>query len=182
MKSEIIFSGFGGQGIVAASKTLIHAGMLDSKKVSMLPSYGPEMRGGFANCHVIISEESIASPIISSPDVVVAMSAPAFSKFEDTVKEGGTLIYDSYLIQNECKRNDINILPVPATKIALDICDPKFANVVMLGVIMSTLGIPTLESMTKAINDMLPKNKQHLLELEMQALFSGMKLFSKVKI
>jgi 2-oxoglutarate ferredoxin oxidoreductase subunit gamma len=171
--NNIILSGFGGQGIVAAGKTIIHAGMLDGKTVSMLPSYGPEMRGGFANCNVIISDKTIASPIISMADVVIAMSLPALEKFETRVKPGKTLIVDSHLISKDNYREDINVIEIPATRMAIDAGNVKFANVVMMGVMMAVLNSPTLESMTEAVKDMLPKEKASLFDMEMKALHLG---------
>lgn len=177
---NIIFSGFGGQGIVAASKTVIYAGMLDGKIVSMLPSYGPEMRGGFANCHVILSDAAIASPVISMAEVVIAMSLPALEKFESRLKPGRTLIVDSYLIHKSDYREDIKVIEIPATKIAIDTGNVRFANVVMLGALIAVLGYPTMESMTQAIREMLPKNKEILFESEMKALCLGME-YGKVE-
>jgi 2-oxoglutarate ferredoxin oxidoreductase subunit gamma len=171
---NIILSGFGGQGIVAAGKTIIHAGMLDGKTVSMLPSYGPEMRGGFANCNVILSDTEIASPIISAADVVIAMSLPALEKFEGRIKPGGTLIVDSYLISKPEYREDIKVLEIPATKIAIDNGNVKFAIVVMMGALMSVLEKPSIKSMTAAVREMLPKDKEALFDSEMKALYLGM--------
>lgn len=173
LTKNIILSGFGGQGIVAAGKTIIYAAMLDGMTVSLLPSYGPEMRGGFANCHVILSGSDIASPIISMPDIVIAMSVPALDKFESKVKPGGTLIIDSYLVDKTDYRQDINVVEVPATKMAIDAGNVKFANVVMMGVMMKVLDCPSMESMKVAIMNMLPDNKKSLYEEEMKALYLG---------
>jgi len=170
---NIIISGFGGQGIVAAGKTLIYAAMEDGMKVSLLPSYGPEMRGGFANCHVIISDRDIACPIITRADLVVAMSLPALEKFESVPKEGGTLIIDSYLVNKQVGRDDIDVLLIPASKMALDIGNVKFANMVMLGAISRLFGCPSSESMGKAIMNMLPDEKKTLFDKEMQAFMQG---------
>jgi 2-oxoglutarate ferredoxin oxidoreductase subunit gamma len=171
---NIIISGFGGQGIVAAGKTIAYAGMLDKKITSMFPSYGPEMRGGFANCHVIISDTEIASPLVSKADVVIAMSLPALEKFEAWVKPGQTLIVDSHQITKENYRNDINVIEIPATKLAMEAGNVKFANVVMIGALMAAIGAPSIESMEEAIRDMLPKEKEALIPLEMNALHLGM--------
>jgi 2-oxoglutarate ferredoxin oxidoreductase subunit gamma len=171
---SIIISGFGGQGVVAAGKTIAHAGLLDRKIVSMLPAYGPEMRGGFANCNVIISDTDIASPIVSMADVVIAMSLPALEKFESRVKPGKTLIIDSYQIKKTNFRNDINIIEIPAIKLAMDVGSVKFANVVMIGALMAVLSSPTVSSMTEAIKELLPKEKESLIPLEMDALYLGM--------
>lgn len=171
---NIILSGFGGQGIVAAGKTIAYAGMLDEKIVSMLPSYGPEMRGGFANCNVIISDREIASPIVFMADVVIAMSQPAVEKFENRVKPGGTLIVDSSQVGRRNYRDDIDVIELPATKLAMEIGSVKFANVVMMGAMMSVIGTPSIENMSEAVRDMLPKNKEELYESEMRALYTGL--------
>lgn len=171
---NIIISGFGGQGIVAAGKTIAYAGMLDKKNTSMFPSYGPEMRGGFANCHVIISDTEIASPIVSKADVVIAMSSPAVEKFEAWVKPGKTLIVDSHQIKKTDFRKDINVIEIPATKLAMDAGNVKFANVVMIGALMAVIGAPSMKSMEEAVKDMLPKNKEALFPMEMNALYLGM--------
>lgn len=170
---KIILAGFGGQGIVAAGKTLIHAAMLDGYSVSLLPSYGPEMRGGFANCHVIISDSDIAAPIISRPDVLIAMSAPALEKFHDRLRPGGSLIVDSYLLDKQELRDDIDVLRLPATRMAIDAGNVKFANVVMLGALMKLLERPGPENMAKAIFNMLPEDKKQLYDKEMKALAAG---------
>ncbi len=173
---NIIIAGFGGQGIVAAGRTLAFAGMTEGKKASMLPSYGPEMRGGFANCHVIISDSDIASPIVSKPDVLIAMSHPAADKFEPLVKPGKTMIVDSYQVKDREYRHDINVIKIPATKIAMEAGNVKFSNMVMIGALMAVLDLPSIESMTEAVISFLPKGKEGLLPLEMKVLTAGMKL------
>ncbi|MDD2362293.1 MAG: 2-oxoacid:acceptor oxidoreductase family protein [Oscillospiraceae bacterium] len=176
MRTEnIIIAGFGGQGIVAAGRTLAYAGMTEGKKTSMLPSYGPEMRGGFANCHVIISDSDIASPIVSKPDIFIAMSHPAADRFEPMVKPGKTMIVDSYQVKDREYRNDINVIKIPATKIAMDAGNVKFSNMVMIGALMAVLDLPSVESMTRAVRNFLPKGKEDLLPLEMKVLSEGMK-------
>ncbi len=171
---NIILSGFGGQGIVAAGKTIAYAGMLDQRKVSMFPSYGPEMRGGFANCHVILSDTEIASPLVSQADLVMAMSVPALEKFEAYVKPGKLLIVDSHQIKRTQYRSDIEVIEIPATKIALEIGNVRFSNVVMIGAMMAAMRVPSMEGMTEAIKDMLPKDKEALIPMEMEALHQGL--------
>ena len=175
MPSEnIILSGFGGQGIVAAGRTIAYAGMKDGNAVSMLPSYGPEMRGGFANCSVILSESEIASPVISLADVVIAMSQPAAEKFESKVKPGKTMIIDSHQIKRKEFRRDIQVIEIPATKIAMDIGNVKFSNMVMIGALMAAIRCPSVGSMSEAVKDFLPKGKESLFQSEMDALYEGM--------
>ena len=133
MTNEIIFAGFGGQGVILAGKILALAGMSDGKFVSHIPSYGAAMRGGTANCSVIVSDEEIASPVIEKPDVVVALNKPSMTKFEQCLKSGGLLIYNKSLIDIEPKRKDIRSLALDCNKIAEETNNPRGANMVVLG-------------------------------------------------
>ena len=133
MKTEIIFAGFGGQGVILAGKILALAGMSDDKHVSHIPSYGAAMRGGTANCSVIVSDEEIASPVIEKPDVVVALNKPSMTKFEQWLKPGGLLIYNTSLIDIEPTRTDIRKLALPCNEIAEETNNPRGANMVVLG-------------------------------------------------
>lgn len=133
MTTEIIFAGFGGQGVILAGKILALAGMTDGKFVSHIPSYGAAMRGGTANCSVIVSDEEIASPVIENPDVVVALNKPSMVKFEKSLKSGGLLIYNSSLIDIEPTRQDIKKLALPCNEIAEECKNPRGANMVVLG-------------------------------------------------
>lgn len=120
MTYETIFAGFGGQGILFSGKVIAYAGMIENKNVSHLPSYGPEMRGGTANCHVIVSDDPVASPIIINPSSLVVMNGPSFDKFEDAVVPGGKIFIDSTLISRESKRDDVEVFRIPATQTAMD--------------------------------------------------------------
>lgn len=173
MKTNIIISGFGGQGIVAAGRAIAYAGIEDDMHVSVFPSYGPEMRGGAANCHVIISDAKIASPIISNTDVALIMSMPALKKFESQIRQDGTLIIDSYQVKESPTRTDINIIKIPATEIAAKIGSTKFANIVMIGAMIKLLEVPSPKGMLKAIEELLSKGKEALIPLEIKALNSG---------
>lgn len=133
MTTEIIFAGFGGQGVILAGKILALAGMSDGKFVSHIPSYGAAMRGGTANCSVIVSDEEIASPVIEKPDVVVALNKPSMTKFEQWLKPGGLLIYNTSLIDIEPSRKDIRKLPLPCNEIAEETNNPRGTNMVVLG-------------------------------------------------
>jgi 2-oxoglutarate ferredoxin oxidoreductase subunit gamma len=170
----MIISGFGGQGIVAGGRTIAYAGLQDEKTVSMLPSYGPEMRGGFANCRVILSDREIASPVISMADVVVAMSLPAFERFQPQVKPGKYLLVDSYQVQQQDFRRDIQVFQIPTTKLAMDLGHVKFANMVMIGAMMEVTGVLSIDAMTEAVKELLPKEKAYLIPQEMKALYAGM--------
>lgn len=133
MTTEIIFAGFGGQGVILAGKILTLAGMSENKNVSHIPSYGAEMRGGTANCSVIVSDEEVASPVIEHPDVVVALNKPSMTKFEPLLKKGGLLIYNSSLIDILPQRSDIKTLALPANEIAAECNNARGANMVVLG-------------------------------------------------
>ena len=133
MTTEVIFAGFGGQGVILAGKILTLAGMGEDKYVSHIPSYGAAMRGGTANCSVIVSDDEVASPVIENPDVVVALNKPSMVKFEPLLKKGGLLIYNSSLIDIEPSRTDIRTIALPANEMAAECNNPRGANMVVLG-------------------------------------------------
>ncbi len=175
---KMIISGFGGQGILFAGKVLAYAAMLANKHLSWLPSYGPEMRGGTANCHVIISDEPVGSPIIAEPDILVAMNAPSLDKFEGTVAENGAVFSDKTLIERKCVRDDIEAVYVEATKIAADIGAAGLANMVMLGAVIKKTGMFTADIIKKAIEHALPPSKRKLADADMRAVMAGYELMS----
>lgn len=140
MTHEIILAGFGGQGVMVMGQLLAYAGMLEGSYVSWIPSYGPEMRGGTANCSVIISEEPVGSPIVGEATAVVAMNLPSFEKFESSLSPGGVMLINSSLIDRESKRDDIRVYKVPANDIANDLGNARMANMVALGALNAALG------------------------------------------
>jgi 2-oxoglutarate ferredoxin oxidoreductase subunit gamma len=170
---EIIIAGFGGQGILSAGRLLAYAGMIENKYVSWLPSYGPEMRGGTANCHVIISDEPIGSPILNEATTLIVMNGPSLEKFEDIIVSGGNIISDSSLIENKSKRKDVNLYEVPATKIASDMGNLTYANIVLLGKLIEVTGIIKKENFEAALLKVLPSKKHYMIPEEMNALESG---------
>ncbi len=133
MQNDVIIAGFGGQGVMLIGKMLAYAGMNQGKEVSWLPSYGPEMRGGTSNCTVVISDKPVASPVIQSPRVLLAMNLPSLDKFEPRVKPGGLIIINSSLIKRDARRTDVRVLKVPANDVANEMNNPKGANMVALG-------------------------------------------------
>src|SRR5574344_458203 len=133
MTKQFIFAGFGGQGMLLIGKFMAMSCMLHGKHVSWLPSYGPEMRGGTANCSVIVSDEPIGSPIVSKPDVLIVMNLPSLDKYEDSVVPGGKIFVDSTLIERKVKRAAVDVFYIPATKLAMDIDAPTLANMIMVG-------------------------------------------------
>lgn len=173
MTYEIIVSGFGGQGILAAGSLLAHAALIQDKNVSWLPSYGPEKRGGTSNCHVVISNQQVGSPYITNPSVAIVMSKPAFDKYESSMAEGGLLISDS-LAAGETTRKDINVVSVPATQMAVELGMPKMANMVLIGKLLSETNVLDEDSIIKAIYEVLPENKHYLIPDEIKTLRLGM--------
>ncbi len=170
---NIILAGFGGQGILFIGKMLAYAAMLKNKKLSWLPSYGPEMRGGTANCHVIISDEPIGSPIILKPDILVAMNGPSLDKFENEVVSGGYIFADSSLIDRKTTRNDVKAEYIQATEAADSLGTKQLANMVMLGALIRETGIFTIDDIRKTIEKNIPPTKAHLLEPNMKAVMAG---------
>lgn len=173
MTYETIFAGFGGQGILFSGKVIAYAGMIENKNVSHLPSYGPEMRGGTANCHVIVSDDPVASPIIINPSSLVVMNGPSFDKFEDAVVPGGKIFIDSTLISRESKRDDVEVFRIPATQTAMDMGIAKFANMIMVGKLVKETGMFTWEELKQAITKLVPTSKAAMLENNIKALERG---------
>jgi 2-oxoglutarate ferredoxin oxidoreductase subunit gamma len=174
MTKEFIFAGFGGQGMLLIGKFLAMACMLDGKHVSWLPSYGPEMRGGTANCSVIVSDDDVASPMVGSADAVVAMNLPSLDKFENSVRPGGVLVINSSLIERKSTRDDITVVYCDAMKIAEDIGNPKGANVAILGALMEKMPVVSVDKMMEAIKIELGERKLKFLEGNKTALLAGM--------
>ena len=176
MTHEIIFAGFGGQGILFAGKVIAYAGMIEEKNVSHLPSYGPEMRGGTANCSVIVSDDAVASPVIIDPTSLVVMNGPSLDKFENDVVPGGKIFIDSTLVTRDVKRDDVDVYKIDATHLAQSMGLPKLANIIMVGKLVKETGIFTYEEIKKAITKMVPASKPELLENNMKAFDTGYNL------
>lgn len=175
MMKEFVFAGFGGQGTLLIGKFLAMACMLDGKHVSWLPSYGPEMRGGTANCSVIISDDLVASPLVDKPDAIIAMNEPSLAKFEDKVKPGGIIVVNSSIIDRKCDRDDVTVVYCDANKIAEEVGNPKGANVAILGALMAKCPIVSEEKMQEAIKLELGERKMKFLEGNMKAYEAGKK-------
>ena len=174
MLKQFIFAGFGGQGMLLIGKFLAMACMLDGKHVSWLPSYGPEMRGGTANCSVNVSDEEVASPIVDEADVVVAMNLPSLDKFENSVRAGGVLVINSSIIERKSTRDDITVVYCDALRIAEAVGNPKGANVAILGAMLEKVDIVSVDKMTEAIRIELGERKARFLEGNKKALIAGM--------
>lgn len=174
MTHEIIIAGFGGQGVMVIGQLLTYAGMIEQKFVSWIPSYGPEMRGGTANCSIIISDEPVGAPIVSESTAVVAMNFPSLEKFEPTLKQNGLLLINSSLVEQDAKRRDINIYKIPANEIANELGNAKVANMVVLGALVAATGAVSLESVLQAFTKMFAKRPE-LLDVNKAALLTGAK-------
>lgn len=169
-QQEIIFAGFGGQGILSMGKFLAFAGMDAGLNVSWLPSYGPEMRGGTANCSVILTEDQVGSPIVADADTVVVMNRPSLDKFEHTIRPKGVLIVDSDLVNRAPERTDIQVISIPAQKIAEEIGSKTIANMVLLGALVAKTGIVSMDDLLKALKD---HGKEKFFEVNKKALEKG---------
>lgn len=174
MKKELIVAGFGGQGALAIGKNLAEAGMAEGLNVTWAPSYGPEMRGGTANCSVIVSDEPVASPLVDKADVIVAMNRPSLDKFEPHVKPGGVLVINSSIIDRKAVRDDITVVYCDANGIAEQVGNPKGANVAILGAVMAKANVTSIDSMMEAIRIELGEKKARFLEGNKKALQAGM--------
>lgn len=176
MTTETILAGFGGQGILFAGKLLAYLGLNQNKEVSWLPSYGPEMRGGTANCSVCLSDHPIGSPYVTDPDVLIAMNGPSFDKFINSVKPGGIAIIDSTLVTKECTRTDIKSFCIPSTQLAAEHGIPGMANIILVGKLLKETGIAVIDAVRPALEKMIPTKKANLIEANMKALALGMAL------
>jgi len=171
--NRILLAGFGGQGILFAGKFLASLGLAQEREVSWLPSYGPEMRGGAANCSVILSDERIGSPIVSKPDILVCMNLPAMDMFERTMGKSGVLFYDNSLILHKPERSDISIFGIPATQIATDNQMPALANVVLLGKLLRETKLCDEVMSGTVMQNIIPERKKDLLSANLKALALG---------
>jgi 2-oxoglutarate ferredoxin oxidoreductase subunit gamma len=174
MTHEIIIAGFGGQGVMVMGQLLTYAGMLEGKSVSWIPSYGPEMRGGTANCSIIISDEPIGAPIVTEASAVVAMNLPSLDKFEPALKKDGILLINSSLIERDAERTDISAYKVAANDIANELGNAKVANMVALGALVAATGAVDAASVLQAFEKMFAKRPE-LLEINRSALTAGAK-------
>jgi len=170
---QILVSGFGGQGILFAGKFLAYKGLVQNKQVSWLPSYGPEMRGGTANCSVILSDSPVGSPIITNPDVLVAMNLPSLQKFVNDVVPGGIIILDSTLIQAKVERTDVKVCYVPATQLAKDAGYATLANMILAGKVLKESGAVAFEGNKETLETFIPARKADLIDVNCQALQTG---------
>ncbi|MBQ1377647.1 MAG: 2-oxoacid:acceptor oxidoreductase family protein [Lachnospiraceae bacterium] len=173
MTTQYLFAGFGGQGILFAGKLLAYKGLTEEKQVSWLPSYGPEMRGGTANCSVIISDDPVGAPIVINPDVLIAMNLPSLDKYENDVVPGGKIIVDSSLIERKVERDDVEVIYIPATQMASDNGLEGLANMIICGKLMELQGEYTEETIEKALAKCISARHADLLDYNRKALALG---------
>ena len=173
MTHSYLIAGFGGQGLLFAGKFLVYKGMLEGKEVSWLPSYGPAMRGGTANCSVIVSDEPVGSPIVDHPDVLMVMNLPSLDKYEDAVVPGGTIFVDSTLIERKVRRTDVNVRYVPATRLAAESGMTTLANMILAGSILRELGEFDEASVDEALRHVVSAKHPEMFDFNRKALQLG---------
>jgi len=173
MQTEIVIAGFGGQGVLFAGQVLSYAAMDNDKQVTWIPSYGPEMRGGTANCTVIVSDEEIGSPFVMNPKAALVLNLPSLNKYEPFVAPDGVLIANASLIDRELQRKDIHTVMIPANDIAEEIGEKRLVNMIMLGALLEKLPVLPIAVIKQALQDHLPERHQHTLSQNYEALDTG---------
>lgn len=181
MTEEIIIAGFGGQGVLSMGKILAYAGLMEGKEVTWMPAYGPEQRGGTANVTVIVSDDPVSSPILSSYDTAIVLNQPSLEKFEPKVKKGGTLIYDGYGINEPPTRKDINVYRIDAMDAAAEMNLIKTFNMIVLGGLLKVAPVVSDKGVEKALYKTLPERHHGLIPLNMEALKEGAKIIQEIK-
>ena len=171
--TQILIAGFGGQGILFSGKFIAYKGLMEELQVSWLPSYGPEMRGGTANCNVILSDDPVGSPIITTPDVLIAMNLPSLLKYVDSVAKGGQIYIDSSLIDAKVERDDVEVFYVPATQMAKDEGIATLANMIIVGNLLENHPELSFDGVSEVVEKLVPAKKAALKELNMKALELG---------
>ena len=179
MKTEIIISGFGGQGVLSMGKILAYSGLMEGKEVTWMPAYGPEQRGGTANVTVIVSDQRISSPILCKYDVAIVLNQPSLDKFEEKVKPGGILIYEGNGIINPPKRTDIQIYRINAVEKAAELKNSKVFNMIVLGGLLGVCPVVSNDGLQKALYKTLPERHHGLIPLNMEAVEAGKSIMKK---
>lgn len=173
MTTQILIAGFGGQGILFAGKFLANKGLLEGRQLSWLPSYGPEMRGGTANCSVVLSDEPVGSPIVNKPDVLIVMNLPSLDKYEDAVVPGGAIFVDSTLIGRKVERSDVRAFYLPATQLAQQNGIPTLANMIMLGKVLKECDFTGFDNIEDAVRTVVSAKHADLFDVNLKALKLG---------
>lgn len=170
---NMVFAGFGGQGVLFAGKVVAYAGLIEGRELSWLPSYGPEMRGGTANCSVCLSDEAIGSPLVTNPNVLVAMNRPSLEKFVNEVEPGGVILLDSSLIDVQVERDDVTTYYVPASTLAEENGLKGLANIILVGKLFKEAGFCSEETLDKALQKCIPARKASMLDFNRKAIEIG---------
>ena len=170
---NMVFAGFGGQGVLFAGKVVAYAGLIEGRELSWLPSYGPEMRGGTANCSVCLSDEAIGSPLVTNPNVLVAMDRPSLEKFVNEVEPGGVILLDSSLIDVQVERDDVTTYYVPASTLAEENGLKGLANIILVGKLFKEVGFCSEETLDKALQKCIPARKASMLDFNRKAIEIG---------
>ena len=178
--TQILIAGFGGQGILFSGKFLAYKGLTEELQVSWLPSYGPEMRGGTANCNVILSDDPVGSPIITAPDVLIAMNLPSLQKYIDSVVAGGQIYVDSSLIDVKVERDDVQVFYIPATQMAKDAGISTLANMIIIGHLLENHPELSFDGVDAVVDSLVPPKKAALKELNIKALTLGKNYNAKI--
>jgi len=173
MQTEVIISGFGGQGALYAGQVLAYAAMDEGKQVTWIPSYGPEMRGGTANCTVVVSDEEIGSPTVKHPKAVLALNLPSLDKYENMIAPGGCLVVNESMVNRKPERTDIRVVILPANEIAREIGNERATNMVMLGALLANMDILPIKALEKALKNHTAQRLQKFVEMNIQALRRG---------
>ena len=171
--TNLLIAGFGGQGVLFAGKFIAYKGLLEGRQLSWLPSYGPEMRGGTANCSVILSDTPVGSPIVSNPDVLMVMNLPSLDKYEDEAVPGASIFVDSTLIDRKVRREDVSSYYIPATQLAKDAGFPTLANMIMVGKMIRECGLVSCEGLREALGKVVSAKRAELLEVNLKAIEIG---------
>ena len=182
MTEEVVIAGFGGQGVLSMGMILCYSGIMEDKEVSWMPSYGPEMRGGTANCIAIVSDTKVSSPIIAKFDTVIALNQPSVDKFESMVKPGGLLIYESTNVITAPTRTDIDLVGIPASAEAAKMKNTKIMNMIVLGAFLRKKPIIKFENIIEGLKQVLPERYHHLIPLNTDALNRGMALADEASV
>jgi 2-oxoglutarate ferredoxin oxidoreductase subunit gamma len=173
MQNETVIAGFGGQGVLFLGKVMAYAALAEDLKVTWFPSYGPEMRGGTANCTVVISDEEIGSPQVKNPKAIVVMNLPSLDKYEKLVAPGGYLVIDTSMVNRKATRTDIHVLEIPAVELAEELGDKRLANSILLGALMAKANFLKKENLVKGLEESLSHGKKNLIDINIKAIEKG---------
>lgn len=180
MLQELIIAGFGGQGVMSMGQLITYAGMIEGKYVAYIPSYGPEMRGGTANCSVTLSDLEISSPLFTDPSSVIIMNQPSLKKFEPAVKPGGIIIVNSSLVSGKVERSDLQVIEIDANEYAVELGNSKVSNIVILGAYIGLTKIVSVDSVVESLKKVIPERRHNLIPLNRQALEMGVEIVRKL--